>query len=208
VTGAAGAEEVLARADRVVGAWLDREAGALRWAPVLALALFALWLLWRSRRERLAVAVPAQLDVEAAAALCALVLGAQTAVAAFLAPALAGPWPAARWMLPALPCAVALCGWGLRHAPRVGGALALLGVAGSAWLVVQARVGEAGTTPPTTAAPLGPLEAALPVWEPRTGAALALSAGVAAAVALLVAVEWWRRREVAAGARRRALPRP
>jgi hypothetical protein len=206
-TGASGLGEHLARADRVVGVWLDREAGGLRWSPVLALALFALWLLWRSRRSRLAVVAPGQQDVEVAAALCALVLAAQVGVAAFLAPALAGPWPPARWLLPALPAAVALCAWGLRHAPRAGTALAALGAAGSAWLVVQARLGDAGLAPPTTAAPLGPLEALLPRWEPRSGAALAVTAAVVAALALLALRERRRGREVAAGARRRAVLR-
>ena len=34
--------------------WIDRDVGLLRWAPVLALSVFAAWLLWRSRRAHLA----------------------------------------------------------------------------------------------------------------------------------------------------------
>ena len=48
--------------------WIDRDYGLLRWAPVLALAFVAAWLLWRSRRDRVARVVTEQRDVEAAAA--------------------------------------------------------------------------------------------------------------------------------------------
>ncbi len=75
------AQAVADRAPRIVGLWLDRTYGLLRWAPVLALAFFALWLLWRSRRDHLARALPEHRDVEVAATLCALVCGAQAFVA-------------------------------------------------------------------------------------------------------------------------------
>jgi hypothetical protein len=53
-------------------------------------------------------------------------------VAAFLLP---GLWWGAGVV--ALPCAVPLVAWGLRHAPAVGWALGAVGVAGSVWLVVE-----------------------------------------------------------------------
>ena len=76
-TGAASPRGYLDRAYRGWSAlWIDRDYGLLRWAPFLALAFFAAWLLWRSRRERLARAIPGQRDVEVAAA---LLLGASAA---------------------------------------------------------------------------------------------------------------------------------
>ena len=86
----------------------------LRWAPVLALAFFALWLLWRSRRDRLARALPERGDVEVAATLCALVCAAQVFVAAFVAPTMFGFWFPGRYLI-----AGAAAG---RRARRVGAA--------------------------------------------------------------------------------------
>jgi len=110
------------RVPRLVGLWLDRTYGLLRWAPVLALAFFALWLLWRSRRDLLARALPEHRDVEVAATLCALVCASQVFVAAFVAPTMFGFWFPGRYLVPALPPAVALVAWGLRHAPCSSGA--------------------------------------------------------------------------------------
>src|SRR3954462_2274548 len=56
-TGASGVGEHLARAPRLLGLWIDRDVGLLRWAPFAALSFVALWLLARSRRERLALAL-------------------------------------------------------------------------------------------------------------------------------------------------------
>src|SRR4051794_8129955 len=61
-TGAATAGDYAGRADRLAGLWLDRDVGLLRWAPFLALAFVGVWLLWRSRRERLARAIDGQED--------------------------------------------------------------------------------------------------------------------------------------------------
>jgi hypothetical protein len=82
----------------------------LRFAPFAALAVFALWLLVRSRRDRLAVAVPDQAHVEVAAAFLGLLCGAAAGFAA-------------------LPAGGALAAWGLRHAPRAGALLAAVTVA-------------------------------------------------------------------------------
>lgn len=185
----------LDRVPRLGGLWLDRGAGLLRWAPVLALAGFGVWLLWRSRRDRLARIAPERADVEAAAALLAGICGAQIIVAAFLSPTMFGFWFPGRFLICALPAAAALCAWGLQRAPRIGGVLAALTLIGSAWLFAELRLGSGELVAPGSDAPWGPLVA---LW-PRYGVGSA-SAGVslglaAAALAALAAVEWrhWRR---------------
>jgi hypothetical protein len=183
------------RAPRLVALWLDRSYGALRWAPVVALAFFALWLLWRSRRDRLADALPERRDVEVAATLCALVCGAQILVAAFVAPTMFGFWFPGRYLLVAFPLAAALVAWGLRHAPRAGGALAALTLATSIWWYAELRIDGGGIIGPSSRAPLGPLDGALPLFGTgSTGATVALAVTGAALVGLL-AFEWrsWRR---------------
>ena len=72
------------RLPRLAELWVDRDVGLLRWAPVLALAFLGAWLLWRSRRERLARLVSEQRDAEHAAFLALAVCAAQVAVAAFV----------------------------------------------------------------------------------------------------------------------------
>jgi hypothetical protein len=139
-TGASGLGDHLARWPRLWRVWLDPDRGLLVWAPFFALALVALWLLWRSRRERLAVALSAQVDVEIAAAFLALVAGAVVLVAVFAAPALDGAgrdWWHARQLLPALPPLAALAAWGWRFAPRAGALLALATLAESVGLLLS-----------------------------------------------------------------------
>src|SRR5215211_1120942 len=131
----------LQRAYRLVALFIDRGYGLLRWAPVLALAFAGLWWLWRSRRDRVARAVPGVRDIELTAGLCALVLAAQLLVAAFGAPTMFGFWFPGRHLLAALPLAVPLVAWGFRHAPRVGLVLAALTLAGSVWVYLDERVG-------------------------------------------------------------------
>jgi hypothetical protein len=184
------------RAPRLVALWIDRSYGALRWAPVLALAFFALWLLWRSRRDRLADVLPDRRELEVAATLCALVCGVQVLVAAFVAPTMFGFWFPGRYLLVAFPLAVALVAWGLRYAPRTGGALVALTLATSVWWYSELRIDGGGIIGPTSRAPLGPLDGALPLFGTgSTGATVAL-AGTGAAIVLLLALEWrsWRRR--------------
>ena len=53
-TGADSAGDYLERVPRLAALWIDRDVGLLRWAPVLALTVFAVWLLWRSRRAHVA----------------------------------------------------------------------------------------------------------------------------------------------------------
>ena len=163
-TGAVGVGEHLERATRLAGLWLDRDAGLLIWAPFAALAFVALWALWRSRRDRLAVAVADQIHVEVAATFLALVCAATVVVAAFLAPALTGDWFPSHNLVPVLPAGAALAAWGLRVAPaRLGAVLAVLTLAASAWLLIGARVDEgAALQPPRGALPWGGAQDALP----------------------------------------------
>jgi hypothetical protein len=136
-TGAAGVADHLARAPRLVTAWIG-EAGLLVWSPFLLLAFVALWRLWRSRRERLSVAVSTQVDVEVTALFLASIIAAVALTAAFAAPSLDGggrSWMHARHMVAALPPLAALSAWGWRFAPRAGAALAAVTVAASVALV-------------------------------------------------------------------------
>ena len=172
---------------RLVALWIDRDVGLLRWAPVLALAFLGAWLLWRSRRERLARRGAERRDAEHAAFLAARRLRGQVAVAAFATPALAGPWSPGTQLAAALPCAVPLVAWGLRRAPRGrrgGGGADAAGeqLAGRG----RRRLGAA-----VVGRAVGAAVAAFP-REPGW----AWVAGVALASAALAGLEWRRRREL------------
>jgi hypothetical protein len=185
-----GLADVVDRLPRLVGVWLDRAYGLLRWAPVFALAFYALWLLWRSRRDRLARALPGQRDVEVAATLCALVCGAQAFVAVFLAPAMAGFWFPGRYLVCVLPLAVALVAWGLRRAPRTGAALIAVTAVTSIWWYAELRIDGGAIVGPSSRAPLGPLDVVLPLFAPGSvGGAIALAVVAGGLVALVVS-EW------------------
>ena len=166
-TGASSPGDYLARAYRLVALFIDREYGLLRWAPVFALAFAGLWWLWRSHRDRLARAVPQLREIELTADLCAAAVAAQLLVAAFLAPTMFGFWFPARHVLAALPLAIPLVAWGLRHAPRVGSVLAALTLAGSVWLYVDVRFGGGSFVTERPDAPWGPLERLFPVVRGR-----------------------------------------
>ncbi len=191
--GALGADsvgEVLERWPRLVGWWLDRDDGMLRWAPFAALGLAALWLLWRSRRDRLAVAVPDQVHVEVVAAFLAALCGVQLLVATFLAPALHGDWAPARLLLPVVPIGAGLAAWGLRHAPRAGTALAAITLAATGWLLLGARLGDGGLQPPSGPLPWGGVEDVLPRFDSSIGSGEAIVlAVVGVGLAALVARE-------------------
>jgi len=163
-TDADGIGGYLERAYRLGALFIDRDYGLLRWAPLFALALFGVWLLWRSRREGLRRLAPDQEGVERVALMCALALGAQLLVAAFLAPTMFGFWFPGRHLVAALPLAVPLVAWGLRHAPRAGSALALIGLIASVWLYVDVRWGGGGLVIGVPDAPWGPLERAFPFF--------------------------------------------
>jgi hypothetical protein len=188
--GRGGGEPLGDRLTRIVGMWLDRDAGLLRWAPVLGLAFWAAWLLRRSRREGLARALPVQRDAEAAAALCLAVCGAQIVAVVASARGLDGSgFPAAAFG-PALPAAGALSAWGLRRARRIGAVLAVLTVAASAWLGVALLTGASTSFDDPPEAPWGPLVRALPQWGEGSAGEVVLTALVAAAVLALLVREW------------------
>ncbi|MEA2309404.1 MAG: hypothetical protein QOI65_1690 [Thermoleophilaceae bacterium] len=150
------------RTYRLAALWIDRDFGLLRWAPVLALALVGAWLLVRERRRGLARAIPTLKAQEAAAGMCALACGVQIVVATFLAPTMFGFWFPGRHLVAVLPLAIPLVALGLRRIPRAGVALALLGVAGSVWLYVAVRAGDASLIADRPDAPLGPLTSLFP----------------------------------------------
>jgi hypothetical protein len=121
---------------------------------VCALALVAVWLLVRSRRERLARVLGEQADVEVTAGFLVAVCAAAVAVAAFLSPTIAGPWFGGRQLVVVLPLLGALASWGLRRFPRLGLALTALTLIGTFWVLVAVRLdGDAGVAPPRGALP-------------------------------------------------------
>ncbi|MDP9345508.1 MAG: hypothetical protein M3P44_07265, partial [Actinomycetota bacterium] len=153
-TGANGWSEYLRRAARLLGLFVDPHTGLLRWAPLAALAFVSLWLLARSRRERLARVLSEQADVEVTAGFLAAVCTSGVLVAAFAAPTIAGPWFGGHELVPVLPCAAALVAWSLRRLPRVGAVLAAVTLAFTAWTLVGARLDDdAGVAPPRGALP-------------------------------------------------------
>jgi hypothetical protein len=123
----------LVRRPRPSLAGLEAAGALVAWAPFLLLALVAVGLLWRSRRDRLADAVPEQADVEGGAALLALVAVAVGAAAVLAAPD-AGSY--GLLVVPALPALTALAAWGLRFTPRAGAALAAVTLGESAWVLL------------------------------------------------------------------------
>jgi hypothetical protein len=162
-TGAHGLAEHLARAPRLLGLWIDRDVGVLRWAPFAALCFASLWLLVRSRRERLAFALSGQVDVEVTAGFLAALCAATVVFAAFLAPTIAGPWFAGHELACVLAAGGALAAWGLRRFPRTGRALAALTIAATAWTLIAARADPgAGTAPPKGPLPWLGVEDVLP----------------------------------------------
>lgn len=190
------------RAPRLVSLWFDSGYGLLRWAPFLALGLYAVWILWRSRREHVARAIPEQVDAEIAAGLLLLVAGATLLTAVFLSPRAFGFWFPGRHLIAALPVLGALASLGLRHAPRAGTVLAALTVGAGAWLYAALRLGHGTWTSPPQEVPLGPLRELLPDW--RAGELWPAIAGIAVVVAILVVVglEWRRARQTQGMARR------
>ena len=185
-TGAASPGGYLERVYRLVALFLDRDYGLLRWAPVFALAFAGLWWLWRSRRDLLARAVPGVREMELTAGLCAAALGAQLLVAAFLAPTMFGFWFPPRHLMAALPLAVPLVAWGLRHAPRVGSTLIVLTLAASAWLYADVRWGGGSLAADRPDAPFGPLTDVPPLFTSEGGWPFWLAGAIGVALAAVV----------------------
>ncbi len=152
-TGIGGVGDALARWTRIPGLWLDPRYGLLLFAPFLVMSFVSLWLLWRSRRERLARAFPSEMDIEVAAGFLAAICAAALLTAVLLRPALGGLVPGEALVI-ALPCAAALCAWSLRRYERLGMALALVGVALTIWMLAAPRLSDrAAVSPPSGPVP-------------------------------------------------------
>ena len=199
-TDASGPMAYVERSYRLVALLIDRDVGLLRWAPVFLLVFVGLWFTYRSRRELLARALPQLREMERAATMCGAAVAAQMLVAAFVAPTMFGPWFPARYLMAGLVLAVPLVALGMRHAPRTGGALALLSLVSSVWLWLDVRLGGGGLVEPRPDAPFGPLTALLPRFDGATWPYV-LAAVVGAAVAAGVALELRRNGDAAQRAR-------
>ncbi len=162
-SGIDGIGDVLQRLDRVAAALIDRDVGALRWAPILVLSLWSLWLLVRSRRTRIAVTVSDRVDVEVAAGLLASVAAAGLLVGALGPAELHGAWMLPGMVPVVLPLAAALAAWAWPHAGRLAPVLVIVTLAGSAWFVLGAKLDDrTGVAPPSGAVPWGGAERVLP----------------------------------------------
>jgi hypothetical protein len=180
-TGADSLSDYLGRSWRVVALFLDAHYGLVRWAPVAALIFAGVWVLYRSSRERLGRAIVGLDEELGLARLCGVAALTTVVTAALFLPSLATYGFPGRALVPVLPLTVPLVALGLRQSPRVGLALALLSVAGSVWLWIDARSGGALLTK-RPSAPWGPLVHVFPefhggVWP------FALLAAVGAALA-------------------------
>lgn len=182
----------LERSYRLVALFIDRDYGLLRWAPLYLLAFAGLWLLWRAHRERLASALPSHRRAELTAGLGAAVVGAALLVGAFLAPTMFGFWFPGRHILTGLVFAIPLVAWGLRHAPRTGTALGVIGVAASVWVWLDVRQGDGGLVGPLPDAPWGPLVEVFPLFA---GSPWPYVFAGAVGAALAGAVAWELRRD-------------
>jgi hypothetical protein len=193
-TGASSLGEYTGRAPRLVGLFLDRNVGLVRWAPVLLLGFVGVWLLWRGHRERLAQAVPGYRTMASAAGICAAAIGLQLLVAAFVAPVVDGPWFPGRQLIAVLPLSIPLVAWGLRHLPRTGAVLTVLTAVASVWLYVDVRFGSGGLAAGRPEAPWGPLVKAFPRFDGSAyPAAVAIAVGVLALLLLWRDAREWRR---------------
>lgn len=184
-------DALLDRAPRLVSLWLDRDYGLIRWAPVLALAVYGIWLLWRSRRDALARMLPERREAESTAGLALGVGACLLLVAAVFGSGATGDRFPGRHLVAAMPGAAILIAWASRHLPRTALALSALTVLTTAWLLVSLRIGaDDAWGAPTSSVPWGPLERLLPSYEPLTLWAGALTLVLAAALLVVVTVEW------------------
>jgi hypothetical protein len=189
----------LDRGYRLVALFVDRDYGLLRWAPVLTLALYGAWLLWREYRSGLARAIPALLEERRTGRLCAWVAGAQLLVAAFFAPTMFGFWFPGRHVVAALPIAIPLVALAVRRVPRLAALLTLIGLVASVWTYAAVRGGGSGWVTPLPDAPFGPLDALLPRFEPGAVYPFVLAAAIAVGLlALFASSELGRSRRPAA----------
>jgi hypothetical protein len=198
-TAVAGGPGPADRLPRLVEMWLDRDGGLLRWAPVLGLAFWAAWLLWRSRRDGLARVLPEQRSAEAAAGLAVAVCVAQILAVVLAERGVNGPGFPGATFAPALPAAAALTGWGLRRARRVGAVLGVLTLAASAWLLIAMRTGSAASWDNPPPAPWGPLAGVFPRWDTGSAAEVIVTVALGAAALWLLVHEWREGRRAVVG---------
>ena len=191
-------QDLLDRVPRLLSLHIDRADGLLRWAPMLGLGFFGAWLLWRSRRDRVARALPDRGDAEAAAGLLVAIAAAHTVVTAFAAPAISGPWFPGRHLVAALPAGAALAAWGLRHAGRVGAALCGLTVIAAGWLCAALYLDGRGWSRPPSWIPWGPLDRLFPDFGGGASYPALVAAALVAAVAALGLHERRRTRRIEA----------
>jgi hypothetical protein len=194
-TGANSLADYLARCWRTVALFLDQHYGLLRWAPIAALIFVGVWVLYRSSRERLGRAI-AGLDEELGLArLCGVAALTTVVTAALFIPSLEANSFPGRALIPVLPLTVPLVGLGLREAPRIGLALALLGIAGSVWLWLDGRSGG-GLLTSRPRAPWGPLVSIFPEFHGGVWPYVLLAAIAAALAAPVVRKEFELRRRL------------
>ena len=115
-------------------------------------------------------------------------------MAVVAAPTISGEWFPGRHLVAALPAGAALAAWGLRHAPRVGGALCALTVAAGVWLFVAVRAGHGTWAHPPHEIPWGPLDALFPRFGAGSAWAAIVGWSLAVGVAALVVREVLRMR--------------
>jgi hypothetical protein len=182
----------LGRAYRLVALLIDRDYGLLRWAPVFALALFGAVVLWRERRSGIARVIPGLRGEQTAALLCGVAALGQVFAAAFLTTTMFGFWFPARHLVAVLPLVVPLVALGLRRAPRVGALLALIGVAASVWIFLDARLADGALVVGRPDAPWGPLDRVFPLFQRGSVYPFALAGALAVAAAALLWRDWHR----------------
>ena len=191
----------LERTYRLVALFIDREVGLLRWAPVFLLVGVGVWMLVRTRRERLTRALPEHARAETTALLCSAALGAQLLVAAFMAPTMFGFSFPPRHLMAGLLVAVPLVAWGMRRAPRTGAALALVGIVASVWLYADVRWGGGGLVLERPDAPWGPLEDVFPLFRAGNEVAFGVAGAIGVALAGLCVLAWRNSRQSAGATR-------
>ena len=179
------------RIPRIAALWLDRDVGIARWAPMIVLSLFGVWLLWRSHRESLSRALPERRAAEAVGALAAAACAGPLVVAALLSTDLYTTFPG-RHLVAVAPLAAVLVAWASRHLPRLALVLGTMTVLATAWLLLKLRTGgvAAAWSPPASSVPWGPLERLLPSYAAGSTWADALSLILAAVLLVIVSIEW------------------
>lgn len=122
-TGLSTPGDLLERVPRLLGVLVDPDAGLLRWAPATALAGVGIILLWRSRRDRLADALPQRIDVEVAAGFLVVICAVAVGTAALLSREIGGDALIGGDLIVVGPVAAGLVAWGAQRAPRAAAVL-------------------------------------------------------------------------------------